>query len=304
MASRRVAVIGVASSAGTHHAGQDQAPAALRAGGFVDRLRATGVTVEDRGDLVHEVFVADEMGSTTRNLAAVVRVARTVADAVSDALADHAVPLILGGDCTITLGVVAGAQRRDPAVGLLYLDGDADLATPETTGSGVLDAMGIAHLLGLADTELARLGAGPPMLTDERLAMIGYDETDPETFDADVLRSHPALVRFADHQVRADPAGCAKAALTALQRHTSSLVVHFDVDAVDSRDLPLANFPHYGTGISLDAAGEVLAVLCGAPTLAAVVLTEINPSYDPTGHQLTRYIDTVSGAIAHGLAAR
>ncbi len=304
MASRRVAVIGVASSAGTHHAGQDQAPAALRAGGFVDRLRAAGVTVEDRGDLVHEVFVADEMGSTTRNLAAVVRVARTVADAVSDALADHAVPLILGGDCTITLGVVAGAQRRDPAVGLLYLDGDADLATPETTGSGVLDAMGIAHLLGLADTELARLGAGPPMLTDERLAMIGYDETDPETFGADVLRGHPALVRFADHQVRTDPAGHAKAALTALQRHTSSLVVHFDVDAVDSRDLPLANFPHYGTGISLDAAGEVLAVLCGAPTLAAVVLTEINPSYDPTGHQLTRYIDTVGGAIAHGLAAR
>jgi arginase len=262
------------------------------------------VTVEDRGDLVHEVFVADEMGSTTRNLATVVRVARAVADAVSEALAHHALPLILGGDCTITLGVVAGAQRQDPTVGLLYLDGDADLATPETTGSGVLDAMGIAHLLGLTDTELARLGAGPPMLTDDRLALLGYDESDHETFDAEVLRSRPALVRFADHQVRANPAGCANAALTALQRYTSSLVVHFDVDAVDSRDLPLANFPHYGTGISLDAAGEVLAILCGAPTLAAIVLTEVNPSYDPTGHQLARYIDTVASAIARGLAAR
>src|SRR5919108_4130059 len=153
--NRRVALIGVASSAGTHHAGQDQAPAALRAGGFIERLRAAGVTVEDRGDLVHEVFVADEMGSTARNLDAVVLVARAVADAVSDALAQNALPLILGGDCTLTLGVVAGAQRRDPTVGLLYLDGDADLATPETTGSGVLDAMGIAHLLGLAHTQLA-----------------------------------------------------------------------------------------------------------------------------------------------------
>jgi arginase len=300
----RVVVIGVASSAGTHHAGQDKAPAALRAAGFVERLRAAGVTVEDRGDLLHEIFVADEMGSTARNLDAVVRVARAVADVVGDALAQHALPLVLGGDCTITLGVVAGAQRRDPTAGLLYLDGDADLATPETTGSGVLDAMGIAHLLGLADTELARLGAGPPMLTDDRLALIGYDETDPETFKADVLHDHAGLVRFADHQVRADPAGCAMAALTALQANTSSLVVHFDVDAVDSRDLPLANYPHYGTGISLAAAGEVLAVLCGAPTLAAVVLTEVNPSYDPTGHQLARYIGTVTGAIARGLAAR
>lgn len=298
-----MALIGVPSSAGTHHAGQERAPAALRAGGFIERLQAAGVTVEDRGDLVHEVFVADDMGSSARNLDAVVRVARAVADAVSEALAQHALPLILGGDCTITLGVVAGVQRQDPTAGLLYLDGDADLATPATTGSGVLDAMGIAHLLGLADTELARLGAGPPMLTDDRLALIGYDESDPETFHADVLRDHPTLVTFADHEVRANPAGCATAALTALQRHTSSLIAHFDVDAVDSRDLPLANFPHYGTGISLDAAGEVLAVLCGAPTLAAIVLTEVNPGYDPAGHQLARYIDTVAGAIARGLAA-
>jgi arginase len=299
---RRVAVIGVASSAGTHHAGQDRAPAALRAAGFTEKLRGAGLTVEDRGDLLHEVFVADEMGATARNLAAVVRVARATAGAVAGALADGALPLVLGGDCTITLGVVAGAQRRDPSAGLLYLDGDADLATPDTTGSGVLDAMGIAHLLGLADTELARLGVDVPILTDERLALIGYDETDPETFVAGVLRDRPGLVRFADHQLRADPAGCARAALTALQLHTSSLVVHFDVDAVDSRDLPLANFPHYGTGVPLHAAAEALSILSAAPTLAAIALTEVNPSYDPSGHQLDRYVDAVAGAIAHGLA--
>jgi arginase len=299
--SRRVVVFGVASSAGTHHAGQDQAPAALRAAGLLDRLRADGVTVEDRGDLVHEVFVADVMASTARNLATVVRVARAVADAVTGALAEGALPLVLGGDCTITLGVVAGTQRHDPATGLLYFDGDADLATPATTSSGVLDAMGIAHLLGLADTELARLGDAVPTLTDDRLALIGYDETDAETFAAAVLRDRPALVRFADHQVRADPAGCASAAVASVAGHASSLVVHFDVDAVDSRDLPLANYPHYGTGISLAAAGEVLGVLCAAPTLAAIVLTEVNPSYDPAGHQLARYVDTVAAAIGRGL---
>src|SRR4029453_5620509 len=119
--NRRVAVIGVASSAGTHHAGQDRAPAALRAAGFTDKLRAAGLTVEDRGDLVPEIFVADERGATARNLAAVVRVARATAVAIADALADGALPLVLGGDCTITLGVVAGAQGRDPTAGLLYL---------------------------------------------------------------------------------------------------------------------------------------------------------------------------------------
>jgi arginase len=223
---------------------------------------------------------------------------------VAETLAGGALPLAIGGDCTITLGVVAGAQRHDPTAGLLYFDGDADLATPARTGSGVLDAMGIAHLLGLADTELARLDGRTPMLTDERLALIGYDEGDPDTFSAGVLQAHPALVRFADHEVRNDPTGCARTARTALEAHTSSLVLHFDVDAVDSRDLPLANFPHYGTGVPLGAAGEVLSVLGAAPTLAAVVLTEVNASYDPSGRSLVRYVDTVAEALAGGLRGR
>lgn len=301
MAIPRVALLGVATSAGTHHAGQEQAPAALRAAGFAERLRAGGLDVEDRGDLVHEVFVADEMGSRARNLTAVVRVARVVADAVAAALADGVVPVVLGGDCTITLGVVAGAQRVDPGTGLLYFDGDADMSTPATKSTGVLDAMGIAHMLGLADTELARLDRAAPMLTDERLALIGYDESDPETFAATTLAERPSLVRYADHQVRADPAGCARAAVEAVARHATGIVVHFDVDAVDSGDLPLANFPHYGTGVSLADAAQVLTTLCGAPGLAAVVLTEVNPSYDPSGVQLGRYVDAVTTAIAGGL---
>ena len=39
-------------------------------------------------------------------------------------------------------------------------------------------------------------------------------------------------------------------------------------------------------------------------TAAAMALTEVNPSYDPGGHQLARYVDAVAGAIAHGLANR
>jgi arginase len=232
-----VVVLGVASSAGTHHAGQERAPAALRAAGLVDRLRAGGIDVEDGGDVVHEVFAADEMASRARNLPAVVRVARTVAGAVANTVAGGALPLVLGGDCTITLGVVAGVQQIDPAAGLLYLDGDADLSTPDTTSSGVLDAMGIAHLLGLADTELARLGPRTPALDDDRVALIGYDSRHAESFSGTTLAARSDLVAFADHEVRADPERCARDAVASVGRRATSVIAHFDVDAVDSRDL-------------------------------------------------------------------
>jgi arginase len=296
-----VTVIGAATSAGSHHAGQERAPAALRAAGFIARLQEAGLDVTDLGDIAQATFAPEEIGSTARSLATVVRVAGTVADAVEKALASGRLPVVLGGDCTVTLGVLAGVQRHDPDAGLLYIDGDADLDTPDTTSSGVLDAMGAAHLLGLADNDLARLGPRWPMLPDDRLVQFGYDETDPESNRADVHRAHPGLVRFTGPQVRADPLGCAARALAALTAAAGGIVVHFDVDAVDSRDLPLANYPHYGLGVPLSVVAGVLPLFYRVPRLRAAVFTEVNPSYEPSGAALARYVDVVAGSLAAGL---
>jgi arginase len=191
---------------------------------------------------------------------------------------------------------VAGVQRIYPEAGLAYFDGDADLATPATTGSGVMDAMGIAHLLGIADTELARLDGPAPMLADEHLVMLGYDPGDPDSFNSGVLAAHPGVLHHPYHALRQAPEQLAAQAVDALAR-CSAVVVHFDVDAVDSGDLPLGNFPHYGTGVSLTTATTVLQILCSAPRLAAIVLTEVNPSHDPSGQQLGRYVEAVATAI-------
>ncbi len=293
-------ILGVASSAGTHYAGQERAPAALRAAGLIDRLIAAGLTVSDRGDVVTEVFAVDHTNPTCRNFPAVLRTTRRVADVVSSVVADGAVPLVLGGDCTITVGVVAGVRRIRPDAGLFYFDGDADLATPEATSSGVLDAMGIAHLIGLTDNELAHLGGPRTVLPSGRLVLFGIDETDPESFREKVLRDHPDLRWYPDHVVRSDPAASARKALDGLSTG-AGMILHFDVDAVDSGDLPLANYPHYGTGVSLDAAAKALAVAAAAPDLTAIVLTEVNPTHDPDGQQLRRYVDAVGGALVAGL---
>jgi arginase len=297
--ARRVIVLGAATSAGTHHAGQERAPDALREVGLVKAIADAGVQVTDVGDVVHEIFRADSEGGSLRNLRPTVRAASAVADAVQSLATTDAVLVVLGGDCTVTLGVLAGLQRVEPDTALVYFDGDADLGTPGN-GSGILDAMGIAHLLGLTETELTSLFAARPPLAAERLAMLGYDETDPGSFKRSVFDDRPALFRSPDYAVRSDPVGCARAALRALAG-ARRLIVHFDVDAVDSGDLPLANFPHYGTGVPLATARQVLSVLFTAPELAAVVLTEVNPSYDPAGDSLRRYADAVAGALLAGL---
>jgi arginase len=301
MPATELSVLGVPTSAGAHHAGQDLAPAALREHGFVDALQAAGFRVSDAGDVAGEVFTADAPDATARNLGAVVRVARAVATAVEHETRAGRVPIVLGGDCTITLGVVAGLQRVHGDVRLAYFDGDADLNTPQHTRSGILDATGVAHLLGIADTELAAVGPSTPPLADHQLVLIGYDPTDPDSFDAEQLKARPSLRHFDEATVRADPSTTARLAVAALAGPDVAIAVHFDVDAVDSRDLPLGNFPHYGTGVPLTAAERVLEELLAAPGVRALVLTEVNPTHDPDGTQLSRYVQAVTRAIMRGL---
>src|SRR5260221_10420781 len=156
-------MIGVPTSAGAHHAGQELAPDALRAAGLADRLLEAGLTVTDAGNLPGAVFAPDRDAPGARNLAAVIRVAADVAGAVAKVVASDRLPLVLGGDCTITIGAVAGLVRCHPDGGLIYVDGDADLGVPGDASSGILDSMGISHLLGRGAPELAGLrGQGPP----------------------------------------------------------------------------------------------------------------------------------------------
>jgi arginase len=293
---REWTVIGVPTSAGAHHAGQDQAPRALREAALPERLAAAGVKLTDAGDLPETVFRADAGHPTARNLPAVVSVARQVADAVAAIAEAGRLPLVLGGDCTITLGAVAGLRRVQPDIGLAYVDGDADLGTPDTTDSGILDSMGIAHLLGRGAPELAGLGGATPLLDASRLAMVGADPR--EVTDSGRRFLAGAGVSYQEAAaLAADPAGAASTALGALAGG-GPVLVHFDVDVVDSGDLPLGNFPHYGSGTALDDAAACLRVLVGDPRCAGLVLTEVNPSYDADGTQLARYVDALIAIVA------
>src|ERR1700735_4098511 len=129
-------MIGVPASAGAHYAGQDRAPDALRAAGLAERLAAAGETVQDAGNLPGATVAGDHDHRGARTLAAVAQVAREVAGAIATA-DDGRLPLVVGGDCTITLGVIAGLRQRHPDVGLVYVGGDRDGSVPGGGGAGV-----------------------------------------------------------------------------------------------------------------------------------------------------------------------
>jgi arginase len=230
----------------------------------------------------------------------VVSVARQVADRVADVAGSGRLPLVVGGDCTITLGVIAGLKRHHPDVGLAYVDGDADLSTPsdpEAPGSGIFDSMGIAHLLGAGAPELAGIAGTTPLLDPSRLAMMGCDPREIDLAGRQFLAERG--VSFQEGPVLAvNPAAAASRALADIAGAIGPLAVHFDIDTVDSGDLPLGNFPHYGSGVRFQHAVECLRLLLRHEPLAALVLTEVNPTHDATGELISQYIDGIVSALA------
>ena len=292
----RISLLGVPSAAGTHGPGQERAPRVVREAGLAAKLQALGVEVDDRGDLPVVPFTPDPAHRTQQNAGRVLEVVRLVAGQVSLILDDGGVPLVVGGDCTVTLGVAAAYIRRYPDLGLMYFDGDIDVSTPHSTVSGILDTMGMAHLLGHGIPELAQAGPRHPLLSGDHIVAFGYDEREPSPGQQQWLRDQG--VRCYPANRMADPAEQAAAATAYLAGRARPLLVHFDVDVIDSTEFPLADFPLFNVGLGYVHALSCLKTFCSADHFAGLIVTEINPGRDPDGTLVTRLVDDISHALA------
>jgi len=289
---RRVSVLGVPTSAGSHNPGQEKAPAAWRAAGLIGELQGAGLDVEDRGDLEAAPYRPVEPDGGLRDTDRVAEVIRRVAAEVAAIRAAGRLPLVLGGDCTITLGALDGFGGG----GLVYFDGDADLTTPERSASAVADTMGMTHMLGGGSPRLARLGSRYPLLRPGQVVLFGFDPAELDTGEWTELVSRHLYAAPAP-AVRADPAGEAQRARGYLDRRSVSYLVHFDVDVLHTGLFPLANYPHFA-GLTLDEVSACLNEFARGERFGGLVITEVNPDHDPSGQLLRALTARVVRALA------
>jgi arginase len=169
-----VVLVGAPSSSGANAAGLERAPAHLRRCGLLTELSKRGLLIHDAGNTVSRRYQTDRQNPTERNLGAVVDCARDVRDLALGLLAQTRRLLLLGGDCTVTTGLVSAAVKNWPRLGLIYVDSQTDLNTPAETTTGILDSMGLAHMLGATDNALSRLADVFPMLNPGRVVAFGF----------------------------------------------------------------------------------------------------------------------------------
>jgi arginase len=206
---------------------------------------------------------------------------------------------VLGGDCTVELGTVAGASLDSDDIGLVYIDLDTDLNTPGSVEDGALDWMGVAHLLGLDGTVPVLAGFGPrtPMLRADQVLLFADDNSTP--FERKVIEERGiAEVRLA--QVAADPVGTARAVVDGWARTFGRLLVHVDVDVLDYLDFPIAENTRRNAGLRFSQLVAVLRELVAAPNWATLTICEVNPDHGELDGSTLR---TFSEGLADVLSA-
>jgi arginase len=277
--TRRLAVIGVPSGAGACGVGQEQTPAAIRAAGLIEQLDRVGFEVSDLGDSPVVPWRPDRTNPRAQNLDAVVEVVQSTARRVADALAGRdRTALVLGGDCTVGIGTVAGVQQALGRVALAYFDLHSDLNTPASATDGALDWMALAHMLAIEGTapSLAAAAGNAPLLDPGQVVLFAHDRSHSTRFErAEIQRL--GLARLALEEVRGDPEGAAGRALELLGARSERSAIHLDVDVVDFTDAPLSEHPSRNAGLRLDQMLRALKVLASAPGLVAITLAELNP---------------------------
>jgi arginase len=270
-----IALIGAPTSAGAFAPGQEDAPAALRAAGLVEALGAS-----DLGDTPRFRWRVDHDAPRAMNAEAVVDGVRAFAARVEAALLPGDLPLVLGGDCTVGVGTVAGAVAAGAQPRLVYLDLHPDLNTPGSVPDGALDWMGVAHMLDVdgADERLAAAGPRRPLLADDDVVLLGAGPQQCTAAERDAIAARNLRPIGVD-ALRADPVTAARAALERATAGGRRFLVHFDVDVIDFSDVPLSENTGRGIGVSFDAALAALGVLVAHDALLGLTVTELNPHH-------------------------
>lgn len=299
---RQIGLIGVPSSAGAHWPGQEKAPQALRAARLLEQLRLAGCSVVDHGDLPRVRSHLDKKQRHPQNLTAVIQVAQRVAEHVEVALRGSEIPLVIGGDCTIELGVLSGFLRAGEDPALLYFDGGVDLYTPATNPTGILDSMGVAHMIkepGAAE-ELCRIGPRLPLMPADAILFFGYGPNPGDTngLERQVLEQRSTL-RYPLETIQGKVKQAAEEARLRLEQKAQRFVVHFDVDVIDFVDFPIADVPQFNLGLTFEEAMNCLAIFASSPYFGGLVITEFNPDHIDEDEVLAAtFVQGVAQALA------
>lgn len=266
-----------------------------------DALRGAGVT---------EAFDAADAGDVAPPLRDPERDAQTGVIAYTDLCASSQAlrgavaatlqrgerPLVLGGDCALLLGAIAGARGAVGRVGLWFVDGHADFLDGRSSPTGEAADMELGMLTGHGPSGLVELAGEVPLVAPGDVVILGHR---PAALSSDVAlelsRVPAAIARMSAEEITAaGPADVGERWERTLAGRGPAWL-HLDLDALDEAALPAVTYPQ-PHGLGWDAFVALARPLLASDALVGVSVADFNPDLDEDGAHARRVVEALAEA--------
>ena len=279
---QKVRIIGVPMDLGQSRRGVDMGPSALRVAGLQARIKQLGHQVEDIGNIFVKQPEEQPYGEKrAKYLNEIAETCRGLAELVQKTLDEGFLPVVLGGDHSIAVGVVSGVsgayRTRQKRIGYVWLDAHGDMNTPESSPSGNVHGMPLASVMGYGAPELVELLGFKPKVEPRNVALVGVHELDPkEKRLVKESGAHVFTMRDIDERGMRE---VMSEALRVASDETDGIAVSLDMDFVDPTDAPGVGTPVRG-GVTYREAHLAMEMICDSKAMVSLEIVEINPVID------------------------
>ncbi len=273
-------------------------PSAVRLAQLAQRLERLGHDVLDTGDVPIPTRETLGVGRGIEFLPTITGICTDIAERTAAIVRDGRIPVVLGGDHSLAAGSIAGVAtalaERGERLGVIWLDAHADLNTPESTLSGNVHGMPVAHLLGHGDAGMASIARPAPAVRPEHLVIIGARDLDQAE------RTHAREYGVTIYTMRdIDERGLRTVlaeAIAAVSQGTTGLHVSLDLDFVDPRDAPGVGTPVRG-GVTYREAHLAMEMLWDSGRVVSLDLVEVNPVLDSYNQTAELAVELMASAF-------
>lgn len=298
--SKKIDIIGVPTDFGANTRGTNMGPAALRIAGLKERLEFLNLSVTDLGDIqipTRESLSAKE--KTNQFLPVVTALCQQLKAKVSSSKLTQAIPLIIGGDHSLSIGSIAGIHTtlQNQELGVLWIDTHADFNTETSSPTKNIHGMPLSVVLGHGYPELTAL-MEQHFIKPENTVIIGLRSIDGK--EKDLLKAS-GVSYFTMRDI--DELGVStvmQQAINILTKNTIGIHVSLDLDVIDPIYVPGVSTPVSG-GLNLRETHLILELLAESQKIISMDVVELNPYTDQAAQSAAIAVDLIQSAFGKSI---
>jgi len=302
-ATKPVHIINVPLDLGASRRGTDAGPSAFRIAGLHTAIESLGYSMSAETDIPVPVMESRATDTPqTRFKDVILTVCNQLAQQTRQTMRDGEIPLVIGGDHSIAMGTVSGVAAQlaenNNKLGLIWFDAHGDMNLPETSPSGNVHGMPLAHLLGYGDSELSSILSINPAVSAENVVLIGLRDIDHEERK---FINQSGVTTFTMRDI--DQLGMceiARRALEVVNTGTAGFHLSFDLDGCDPDVIPGSGTLVPG-GVNLREAHLLLEECASDGHMTSMEVVELNPFLDQANISAERAVTFIQSALGRNI---